>query len=173
MGSTGHQGVTDAMYMLERGEGTNKATFKGIGRNIAEFSLDIEWNNLTFKFDYVGDTYQRKTAKHKKDIFKAMVTLGKEGAGSVKPADIYKVLNLVTMKEKNTCNKNMQRMRERFELREGDVFGTYKLPYPLESYDDDGELLRGNEPWSPFNIHELNDTKNSEQFELQQFGRLI
>ena len=102
-----------------------------------------------------------------------MVTLGKQGDGSVKPADVYKVLNLVTMKEKNACNKNMQRMRERFELREGEAFGEYKLAYPLESYGDDGELLRGNEPWAPFNIRELNDTENMKQFELQQFGRLI
>ena len=63
--------------------------------------------------------------------------------------------------------------RHPFELREGDVFGTYKLPYPLESYDDDGELLRGNEAWCRFNIHELNKTENIKQFELQQFGRLI
>jgi len=173
MGSTGHQGVTDAMYMLEREEGTNKATFKGIGRNIAEFKMDIEWNNLTYKFDYVGDSYQRQTAKHKKDIFKAMVVLGKEGSSSVKPADVYKVLNLVTMKEKNTCNKNMQRMKKRFELREGEAFGEYKLPYPLESYGDDGEVLSGNEPWCKFNINELNNAKNAEQFELQQFGHLI
>ena len=76
-------------------------------------------------------------------------------------------------KEKNACNKNMQRMRERFELREGEAFGEYKLAYPLESYGDDGELLRGNEPWAPFNIRELNDTENMKQFELQQFGRLI
>ena len=173
MGSTGHQGVTDAMYMLDREEGTNQATFKGIGRNIAEFKMDIEWNPMTFKFDYVGDSYQRQTAKHKKDIFKAMVALGKDGSGSVKPADVYKVLNLVTQKEKNTCNKNMQRMKRRFELREGDSFGEYKLPYPLESYGDDGELLSGDAPWCKFNISELNNAKNAEQFELEQFGRLI
>ena len=173
MGSTGHQGVTDAMYMLEREEGTNQATFKGIGRNIAEFKMDIEWNNLTYKFDYVGDSYQRKTAKHKKDIFKAMVQLAKDGSSSVKPADVYKVLNLVTNKEKAACQKNMERMRKKFELRVGDGFGTYKLPYSVDAYDDDGELLRGDEPWHKFNINELNASSNSEQFELQQFGRLI
>ena len=172
MGSTGHQGVTDAMYMLEREEGTNKATFKGIGRNIAEFKMDIEWNNLTYKFDYVGDSYQRKTAKHKKDIFKAMVTLTKQGSGSVKPADVYKVLNLITNKEKNTCSKNMQRMRERFELREGEAFGEYKLAYPIESYGDDGELLTGQAPWND-GIDSINRPKNCELFELEQFGRLI
>ena len=173
MGSTGHQGVTDAMYMLEREEGTNQATFKGIGRNIAEFKMDIEWNNLTYKFDYVGDSYLRKTAKHKKDIFKAMVALAKQGSGSVKPADVYKVLNLVTNKEKNTCNKNMQRMRKNHELREGEAFGEYKLPYKLEAYGDDGELLSGNEPWSPFNVHEINAAESEEQFELDQFGKSL
>ena len=98
MGSTGHQGVTDSMYMLERSEGTNQATFKGIGRNIAEFKMDIEWDNKTFKFNYVGDSYQRQTAKHKKDILKAMVQLAKVGSSSVKPADVFKVLNLVKKK---------------------------------------------------------------------------
>ncbi|MBC8302441.1 MAG: hypothetical protein H8E55_42580 [Pelagibacterales bacterium] len=173
MGSTGHQGVTDAMYMLEREEGTNQATFKGIGRNIAEFKMDIAWNNDTFKFDYVGDSYLRKTAKHKKDIFKALVQLAKEGTSCPKPAEVFKVLNLVSNKEKAACRKNMERMKKRFELREGDGFGTYKLPYSVEFYSDDGELLRGDEPWHKFNIHDLNSTENCEQFELQQFGKIL
>jgi len=169
MGSTGHQGVTDAMYMLEREEGTNKATFKGIGRNIAEFKMDIEFNPMTFKFEYVGDSYKRKTAKHKKDIFKAMVALGKQGAESVKPSDVYKVLNLVTIKEKNACSKNMQRMKEKFELREGEAFGEYKLAYPLESYGDDGELLHSEQPWND-GVKTLNKKENVEQFEQTQFA---
>ena len=173
MGSTGHQGVTDAMYMLERDEGTNQATFKGIGRNIAEFKMDIEWNNLTYKFDYVGDSYQRKTAKHKKDIFRAMLQLAKDGAESVKPADVFKVLNLVTHKEKGACQKNMERMRKKFELREGETFGSYKLAYKPEAYSDDGELLMGDAPWCKFNINEINNSESMKQFELSQFGALI
>ena len=38
MGSTGHQGVTDAMYMLSRDEDGYKGSFEGIGRNIAGFN---------------------------------------------------------------------------------------------------------------------------------------
>ena len=108
--------------------------------------LIYNWNNETFKFDYVGDSYQRQTAKHKKDIFKALVQLAKEGTSCPKPAEVFKVLNLVSNKEKATCRKNMERMKKRFELREGDGFGTYKLPYSVEFYSDDGELLRGEEP---------------------------
>jgi hypothetical protein len=166
MGSTGHQGVTDAMYMLEREEGTNQATFKGIGRNIAEFKMDIEWDNKTFKFNYVGDSYQRQTAKHKKDILKAMVQLAKVGSSSVKPADVFKVLNLVNNKEKNTCNKNMQRMRNNHELHEGEAFGEYKLPYQPESYKlDNATRDQG--------IESINKIENIKQFELNQFGKQL
>ena len=92
MGSTGHQGCTDAMYMLERTEESNKATFKGIGRNIAEFKIDLEWNanpKQPHTFQYAGDTYQIATEKHKREIFMAMKRLAIDGEESVKPADVY------------------------------------------------------------------------------------
>ena len=34
----------------------------------------------------------------------------------------------------------MQRMRKKTELREGETFGTYKLPYPVEHYNSFGEI---------------------------------
>jgi hypothetical protein len=151
MGSTGHQGVTDAMYMLDRVEGTNKGSFKGLGRNIAGFEMDIEWNSNPkepMTFQYVGDTFEIKTKEHKREIFKAMKQLAKDGQSEVKPNDVYKVLNFVSNKEKGSCNKNMQRMRKHGELREGEKYGTYKLPYSLECYDDDGSLKDMGEPWS-------------------------
>ena len=144
MGSTGHQGCTDAMYMLERVEGSNKATFKGIGRNIAEFKIDLEWNtNLKqpFTFQFAGDTFQIATEKHKREIFMAMKQLAKDGEESVKPANVYKVLNLVSNKEKGTCNKNMMRMKSKQELLAGDKYGEYKLTLPVDRYDDNGNIL--------------------------------
>ena len=143
MGSTGHQGVTDAMYMLERDEGTNSGTFEGIGRNIPSFKYDIDWNSNPkepFTFQYGGDHYQVAMKKHKKNIIQAMVQLAKDGEIEIKPSQVYSVLNLVSNKEKNNCNKNMQRMRKKTELREGETFGTYKLPYPVDHYDQFGEI---------------------------------
>ena len=143
MGSTGHQGVTDAMYMLEREEGSNKATFKGIGRNIAEFKLDLEWDSnpkQPHTFQYIGDSFKESTKKHKREIFKAMRQLAIDGSTSVKPADVYKVLNYVTNQEKNSCNKNMQRMKEKMELIDGEAYGSYKLAYAVDRYDDEGNL---------------------------------
>ena len=151
MGSTGHQGVTDAMYMLERLEGTHKASFKGLGRNIPGFEMDIEWNSNPeepMTFQYVGDTFEIKTKEHKREIFKAMKQLALDGESEIKPNDVYKVLNLVSNKEKGACNKNMQRMRKNGELREGEKYGTYKLRYKIDCYDDDGNIREDdNAPW--------------------------
>ena len=151
MGSTGHQGVTDAMYMLERLEGTHKASFKGLGRNIPGFEMDIEWNSNPeepMTFQYVGDTFEIKTKEHKREIFKAMKQLALDGESEIKPNDVYKVLNLVSNKEKGACNKNMQRMRKNGELREGEKYGTYKLRYNINCYDDDGNIREDdNAPW--------------------------
>jgi len=167
MGSTGHQGVTDAMYMLEREEGGYKATFKGVGRNIAGFEMDIEWNTNTkepFTFQYAGDTYQKKTAKHKKDIFMAMVQLAKDEIIDAKPADVYKVLNLVNNKEKNACHKNMQRMRSNAELKDGAKHGTYNLRYGVECYDKFGELKSSPEPWGDgWKMPEMGNKKQEER----------
>ena len=157
MGSTGHQGVTDAMYMLERDEGTNSGTFEGIGRNIPSFKYDIAWNTNPkepFTFQWDGDHYQVAMKKHKKNIIMAMVQLAKDGEQEIKPAQVYSVLNLVSQKEKNTCNKNMQRMKKKLELRDGEVFGTYKLPYPFDHYDQYGDFsekhkeMEANAPWA-------------------------
>ena len=143
MGSTGHQGVTDAMYMLERDEGTNSGTFEGIGRNIPMFKYDIAWNSNPkepFTFQYDGDHYQTAMKKHKKDIIMAMVQLAKDGEVEIKPAQVYSVLNLVSQKEKGACQKNMLRMKKKSELREGETFGTSKLPYPVEHDNSFGEI---------------------------------
>ena len=60
-------------------------------------------------------------------------------------------------------------MKEKFELREGEAFGEYKLAYPLESYGDDGELLHSEQPWND-GVKTLNKKENVEQFEQTQFA---
>lgn len=142
MGSTGHQGVPDAMYMLEREEVGIKATLKGRGRNFQDFSFDLEWNTKRdLRYEYSGDSFVKKTEKHKSEIYLAMKTLAEEGKTSVKPKDVYGVLNLVTNQDKNNINKNMQRMREKLELMQGDRHGEYKLACRIEDIDSFGNLI--------------------------------
>ena len=105
------------MYMLDREEVGNKASLKGRGRNIPDFSYDLEWNTKQdLRYEFSGDSFVRKTEKHKREIYLAMKTFTEEGKVSVKPKDIYGVLNIVTNQDKNNINKNMQRMREKSAL---------------------------------------------------------
>jgi len=169
MGSTGHQGVTDAMYMLDREQEGFKGTFKGLGRNIAGFDLSIEWNTDSkkpFTFVYSGDTYVIKIQEHKREIFKAMKQLAEEGADEVKPIDVYKVLNLLSIKEKGACKKNMQRMKNKGELKAGEKYGTYTLAYPVKFYDNDGNVKPDPEsPWVKADSTETEITANGIDYE--------
>ena len=112
--------------------------------------MDIEWNSNPkepMTFQYVGDSFEIKTKEHKREIFKAMKQLAKDGESEIKPHDVYKVLNLIKNKEKEACNKNMQRMRKKGELREGEKYGTYKLAHDIKFYNDDGNIIDTESPW--------------------------
>ena len=112
----------------------------------------------------------------------AMLQLAKEGEVEVKPSQVYKVLNLVSNKEKGACQKNMLRMRKKSELRDGEVFGTYKLRYPADNYDRDGNVKPEkpeNQPWSknykpPASSNSKLAASGSEQidFEVDKIKRL-
>ncbi|WP_440678096.1 AAA family ATPase [Candidatus Pelagibacter sp. HIMB1611] len=141
MGSTGHQGVPDAMYMLDRDEVGNRATLKGRGRNFKDFSFDLEWNSQELKYSYSGDSYVIKTEFHKKKIYLAMKSLAEDNRHSVKPKDVCSTLNLVTQKEKSNISKNMQRMKDKSELNQGEKYGEYKLACDLSQIDKDGNLI--------------------------------
>lgn len=142
MGSTGHQGVPDAMYMLEREEVGNKATFKGRGRNFPDFAYDLEWNMQQLRYDFSGDSFVKKTEKHKAEIYLAMKTLAEQDKISVRPKDVYSILNLVTQSDKNNINKNMQRMRDKLELKPGEKHGEYKLACRPQDIDALGNLIQ-------------------------------
>ena len=141
MGSTGHQGVPDAMYMLDRDDVGSRATLKGRGRNFQDFSFDLEWNINDLRYSYSGDSFLIRTEQNKKNIYIAMKSLAEEDKHSVKPKDISSVLNLVTQKEKGNISKTMLRMKDRGELDQGDKYGEYKLKCSSNQIDKEGNLI--------------------------------
>ena len=55
-GSVGIQGMTDAMWMLDRGDGANsKASLKGRGRDILDFEYALNWDNETMSYTFEGN----------------------------------------------------------------------------------------------------------------------
>ena len=48
-GSTGLQGICDAMWLVERGEHGAQSTFIGRGRDIMDFEYSLAWNDVVWK----------------------------------------------------------------------------------------------------------------------------
>ena len=145
MGSTGHQGVTDAMFMLEREEGTNQGTFKGRGREIADINFDLTWNEKNnFRYSYAADTAMKKFDDTRAEILIAMRDLTKEGQESIAPKDVAKFLDKTNKREKDLIKKTMQRMKDKYEIDKGQGYGTYKLIWPADRIKDDGSVVLKN-----------------------------
>ena len=145
MGSTGHQGVTDAMFMLEREEGTNQGTFKGRGREIADINFDLTWNEKNnFRYSYAADTAMKKFDDTRAEILIAMRDLTKEGQESIAPKDVAKFLDKTNKREKDLIKKTMQRMKDKYEIDKGQGYGTYKLVWPADRIKDDGSVVLKN-----------------------------
>jgi len=143
MGSTGHQGVTDAMYMLERDEVGNKASLKGRGRNIMDFKYDLEWNaKQDCRFVNLGASYVKEVIESKKMIYLAFRGLAKQNKFIILPNDVAKFLHKTSHKEKSHISQTMLRMKKKGELYEGgEKYGSYKIPFSHELIDEDGNLL--------------------------------
>jgi len=148
MGSTGHQGVTDGMYMIDRDELGSNATFMGRGRNIRDFQYQLIWNDENLRYENTMAAPTIVVANEtKREVFKAMKILKeKYNKHSVKPADIYEILALEPKSlEARNIQKTMQRMRapgDDQELSLGAGFGTYSLKVASEHIDEEGNLIK-------------------------------
>ena len=52
------QGMTDFMWMLDRGDQGTAASLKGRGRDIEDFEYALTWNDKTWKYDCDGKLYE-------------------------------------------------------------------------------------------------------------------
>ena len=64
-GSTGLQGICDAMWLVERGEHGAQSTFIGRGRDIMDFEYSLAWNDETWRYDYNGDLQEVNTNQNR------------------------------------------------------------------------------------------------------------
>ena len=128
-GSTGLQGMCDAMWLCERGEHGAKSTLIGRGRDIMDFEYSLTWNQETWRYDYLGDLGIVTLNENRKEILNAMKQITDDGLEEIRPADVVKFCGYpVKSKEANNISKTMYRMKNDYELLAGKKYGTYKLP---------------------------------------------
>ena len=132
-GSVGVQGMTDAMWMLDRGDGVNsKASLKGRGRDILDFEYALNWDGDSMSYLYEGNLDIINQNENRREITKAMEDLTKE-LDQVRPSDVAKFYGVPSnSKDGRRMARTMQRMADQFELDRGLKYGTYKLPKKIE-----------------------------------------
>ena len=131
-GSAGLQGMTDAMWLIDRGDTENsKASITGRGRDIMDFSYEVKWNDQTWKYEYVGNKVEIERNENRASILNAMTCLylqDQEKNRQVKPSQVYKYLDhKAQSKEAKNISRTMLRMCEGGEISTGSKFGNYML----------------------------------------------
>ena len=131
-GSAGLQGMTDAMWLMDRGDTNNgKASITGRGRDINDFEYSVKWNEDTWIYDWVGNKVEMDLNENRSSILNAMKILYMEDPirnEAVKPSQVYKYLDYkANSKDAKNVSRTMLRMLESFEISSGSKFGTYCL----------------------------------------------
>ena len=127
-GSTGLQGICDAMWLLERGEHGAQSTLIGRGRDIADFEYALNWNQETWRYEFVGNLQEVKLRDNRKEVIDSMKEIQKSGTLEIRPRDVVKNLGYAAQsKDAARVSKTMARMLNNYELVKGEKYGTYKV----------------------------------------------
>jgi RecA-family ATPase len=127
-GSTGLQGICDAMWLVERGEHGAQSTFIGRGRDIMDFEYSLNWNDETWRYDWVGNLQEVNLNDNRNEVLNAMKELARSEVHEARPRDVAKHCGYTAQsKDAQRISKTMLRMKGNFELVKGEKFGTYKI----------------------------------------------
>ena len=136
-GSTGMQGMTDFMWMLDRGDDSKTASLKGRGRDIEDFEYALKWNSDTWKYENEGSLWQVMLHENRREIVDVMKHFAHfKKQLEVKPSEVAMHLGETGAKAKARIQKTMQRMVESRDLINGSVYGTYKIFTHLPAKED-------------------------------------
>jgi AAA domain/Bifunctional DNA primase/polymerase, N-terminal len=127
-GSTGMQGMTDWMWMLDRGDEATTASLKGRGRDIEDFEYALNWNKETWKYENSGALWEVTLNESRQQVLAVMKHFAHvKKQIEVKPSEVAAHLGETGVKAKAKIQKTMQRMVEGQHLVNGSTYGTYKL----------------------------------------------
>ena len=133
-GSVGIQGMTDAMWLIDRGDNTNNASIVGRGRDINDFEYAVKWNADTWCYDFTGNLEIVKKTENRLEVINAMKELSVKQK-EIAPRDICKHYGFTSnSKDGKRISKTMQRMLGDSELIKGNKYGTYIYMEPSSNY---------------------------------------
>lgn len=136
-GSVGLQGMTDAMWLLDRGDNQPSASLIGRGRDIDDFEYTLEWDQETWRYNYKGIKWEIELSENRKAILDHMKYLLSKGKEEVMPKDVYLRMGFkANQKEAKNISKTMERMSKDGSIKSGITYGNYSL-LEVKTFEDD------------------------------------
>ena len=135
-GSVGIQGMTDFMWLIDRGDNASTAQIVGRGRDMADFEYAVKWNEESWQYQFEGNLQQVRMNDNRQEVIKAMQELSKKDK-EIAPRDVCKFYGVtVTSKDGKRIARTIQRMEKDFEIIKGEKYGTYKLTADIRDEED-------------------------------------
>ena len=135
-GSVGIQGMTDFMWLIDRGDSSNNASIVGRGRDMSDFEYAVKWNEEQWQYQFEGNLQMVKMNDNRKEVVDAMKILSKKDK-EIAPRDVCKFYGVtVTSKDGKRIARTIQRMEKDFEIIKGEKYGTYRLTADVRSGED-------------------------------------
>ena len=127
-GSVGMQGISDAFWLIDRGDTSPSASIKGRGRDILDFEYAVTWDAMSWSYKFEGQLSDINANENRAEIIKAMKELAKAEKAEVFPRDVINYYSFShNSKDARRIQKTMLRMREAVDIVNGKKYGTYKL----------------------------------------------
>ena len=146
-GSVGVQGMTDFMWLIDRGDNSDHASIIGRGRDMKDFEYAVKWNEDKWRYEFTGNLQMVQTTQNRQEVVEAMKFLSKEKA-EIAPREVCKYYNFsVQSKDGKRISKTMQRMEGDFELIKGQKYGTYKLPQQIKQANNEDKPNNEDKEW--------------------------
>ena len=140
-GSVGMQGITDTMWLLDRGDNSDTASLVGRGRDIYDYEYSLKWNEESFRYDFSGQLQEIETHENKKEIWSAIDELKIAGLTQFTPKNVCDHYAIApNSKGARRIQKTMIRMREANELNQGSKYGTYVPFKEVKKWDPMKEI---------------------------------
>ena len=139
-GSVGVQGMTDFMWLIDRGDNAPTANIVGRGRDMSDFEYAVKWNEESWQYQFEGNLQTVRMNDNRKEVVDAMKVLSKKNK-EIAPRDVCKFYGVtVTSKDGKRIARTIQRMEKDFEIIKGEKYGTYRLTADVNSLNDEEDI---------------------------------
>ena len=91
------QGMTDFMWLIDRGDNAKHASLTGRGRDINDFEYAVRWDSDQWRYKFDGNLQMVEMNENRREVIDAMNVLKNEGIEDVHRVIYANIITLVSL----------------------------------------------------------------------------